>query len=89
MSITVSLMPSGLLYFNSLERTKSNRRDVWLVLLLSCAIEIPVVNANSVDPDQTPRSVDYLGLHCLSISIVWASRINGLITKMFISSHII
>ena len=25
-------------------------------LLLSCFIEIPVLNANSVDPDQTPRS---------------------------------
>ena len=63
---------------------------MWLVLLLSCAIEIPPVNANSVDPDQTPRSVEsYLGLLCLSISIVWASRINGLITKMFISSHIV
>ena len=30
---------------------------------------MPVVNANSVDPDQTPRSAaSDLGLHCLSLS---------------------
>ena len=29
-------------------------------------MEIPVFNANSVDPDQTPRSAaSDLGLHCL------------------------
>ena len=31
--------------------------------------EIPIVNTNSVDPDQTPRSAAYdLGLHCLPMS---------------------
>ena len=41
-------------------------------LLLPCFIEIPVFNANSVDPDQTPRfaSCD-LGLHCLSKCVQW------------------
>ena len=35
-------------------------------LLLPCFLEIPVLNANCVDPDQTPRSVaSDLGLHCL------------------------
>ena len=30
---------------------------------------MPVVNANSVDPDQTPRSAaSDLGLHCLPVS---------------------
>ena len=27
----------------------------WSFLLLPCFIEIPVFNANSADPDQTPR----------------------------------
>ena len=36
----------------------------WFLLLLF--IEFPVFNANSVDPDQTPRSVaPDLGLNCL------------------------
>ena len=37
-------------------------------------MEIPVFSANSVDPDQTPRSVaSDLGLHCLAMSI-WEAR---------------
>ena len=48
----------------------------FFLLLLPCFIEISV-NANSVDPDQTPRSAaSDLGLHCLPISILWLS-ING------------
>ena len=36
---------------------------------------MPVVNANSVDPDQTPRSVaSDLGLHCLRMSYLWDAR---------------
>ena len=35
--------------------------------------------ANSVDPDQTPRSAaSDLGLHCLSMSLLWDAGINGL-----------
>ena len=35
-------------------------------------IEIPIFDANSVDHDQTPRSVaSDLGLHCLPMSFVW------------------
>ena len=43
-----------------------------LLLLLLCFIEIPVFNANNVDPDQTPRSVaaSDLGLHCLPITLL-------------------
>ena len=38
--------------------------------------EIPVLNANSVDPDQTPRSVaSDLGLHCFPVSILWDARL--------------
>ena len=39
-------------------------------LLLPWFTEIPVLNANSVDPDQTPRSAaSDLGLHCLPMSL--------------------
>ena len=40
--------------------------------LLPCFIEIPEFNANSVDPDQTPRSAaSDLGVHCLPMSLLW------------------
>ena len=42
-----------------------------------CFIEIPVANANSVDPDQMPHSVaSDLGLHCLPITLLRISRLN-------------
>ena len=64
-------MPNGLLYFHSSDRCISNIRGVSLVLLLPCFIEILVFNANSVDPDQTPRSAaSDLGLHCLQMSLL-------------------
>ena len=58
-------MPSGLSYLNSFDRLFSNRRGVWLYfLLLLYFIEFPAFNANSVDPDKTPRSAaSDLGLH--------------------------
>ena len=38
-------------------------------------IEMPVVNANSVDPDQTPQSVaSDLGQHCLPMSHLLDAR---------------
>ena len=40
---------------------------------------MPVINANSVDPDQTPRSaVSDLGLHCLQMFHLWELGTNGL-----------
>ena len=58
-------MPSGLLYRNSLDRVISNRRDVWLILLLLCFIEMPVLNANSVKSDHTSQSAaSDLDLYC-------------------------
>ena len=36
---------------------------------------IPVLNANSVDPDDTPFSAaSDLGLHCLPIPLLWDTR---------------
>ena len=68
-------MPNGLFYLSFWDRSISNRRDVWLVLIIIVFIAIPVSNANSVDPDQTPRSVaSDLGLHCLKISLLWDPR---------------
>ena len=50
-------------------------------------IEIPEINANSVDPDQTPHSaMSGLGLHCLSMSLLqdatrkWVDRFENVIT---------
>ena len=41
-----------------------------LFLSLLCFIEIPLFNANKVNPDQMPRSVaSALGLHCLPMSL--------------------
>ena len=37
------------------------------ILLLPCFIEIPVFNANSVDPSD-------LSLHCLPMSLLWNAR---------------
>ena len=47
---------------------------------------MPVINANSVDPDQTPRSAaSDLGLHCLPMSNLWDARhkwVNGRVVSM-------
>ena len=44
-------------------------------LLLPCFTEIHVLNANSADPDQTPRSVaSDQSLHCLPMSLLWGAR---------------
>ena len=44
-------------------------------LLLLCFIEILVLNANSVDPDQMPNSAaPNLGLDCLPMSLLWNTR---------------
>ena len=40
-------------------------------------IEIPVLNANSADPDLRYVASD-LGLHCLALSLLWTLGINGL-----------
>ena len=46
-----------------------------LFLVLPFIIEIPVFNANTVDPDQMPHSVaSDLGLHSLPVSFLWDAR---------------
>ena len=62
-------MPNGLFYFNILDKSFSNRRGVWLVFFFyyyHVFLEVPVLNANSVDPDQMSHSAaPDLDLHCL------------------------
>ena len=51
----------------------------WFIIVLSLIIEIPVLNANSVDPDQTPHSeASDLGLHCWQGPIYGTLGLNGL-----------
>ena len=41
------------------------------MFIATMSIEIAVLNANSVDPDQTPRpAASDLGLHCLLLSFM-------------------
>ena len=40
---------------NSLDSSLSYIRGFWLFLLLSCFVDIPVFNGNSVDPNQMPH----------------------------------
>ena len=48
-------------------------------LLLLCVIEIPVLIANSVDPDQRPHSAaSNLGLYCLTITVLVVSQLRWL-----------
>ena len=62
-------MPSRLFCLSSLDDSISIIRVVWLVFLSPCFIYIPVLNANSVDPDQAPQvAASDLGLHCLPVS---------------------
>ena len=48
----------------------------YLFSLLPCFIEIPIFNANSVDPGKTPHFVaSDLRLHCLPMSLLWDARV--------------
>ena len=68
-------MLSGLFYLNSWDRSISYITGVWLVIIVTIFIEIPVFNTNSVDPDQTPQNAaSDLGLYFLSVSILWDTR---------------
>ena len=68
-------MPNGLFYHESLDRSISSIRGVWLVNLLPCFKEMHVFNANNVYLDQTPlNAASDVGIHCLPVSILWATR---------------
>ena len=61
-------MPSGLFYLISLDRS------IFQLIIFNIALfrEIFAFYRNSVDPDQTPRSVaSDLDLHCLLMSLLW------------------
>ena len=66
-------MHSELFYIKSLDRSISNRRGVpvkrcLIIFTIPPLIEIPVHHANSVDPDETPRSgASDLVLQCLQM----------------------
>ena len=65
-------MPFELFYLNSLDRFTSYIGGVWLVFIITVFERISELNANSADPDQTPRSD--LGLQCLRVSLLWDAR---------------
>ena len=82
-------MPSGLFYLSSLDRSISNSRVSRQFLLLPCFLEIHVFNANSVGPDQTPRSAaSDLDLHCLLMSLLWDARHKWVKTDFIVASCI-
>ena len=48
-------------------------------------MEIPVFNANGVDPDHTPQNAaSDLGLQCLPMSLLWDAR-HILVDALFLS----
>ena len=66
---------SGPFYHNSLDWSISNSRESGKLFLLLCFIEIPVFNANSVDPDQMLSSAaSDMGLHSLPIALLGFSN---------------
>ena len=72
-----SFIASGFFYLNSLDLFISSKRGVWLVFTITMFYKKNhEFNANSADPDQTPRSVaSDLGLHCLPVSHLWDARL--------------
>ena len=69
-------MSSGIFDLNSVDQSISNSRVSGKFLLLLCFIEIPVFNANNVDPDQMLHSVaSDLGLYCLPGTLMGVSEL--------------
>ena len=68
-------MPNGLFYLNSLDWSFSCGRVSGDFFLFLGFIESLVFDENSVYPDQTlPSVASDLGLHCLSMSLLWDTR---------------
>ena len=84
-------IPSGLFYLNSLDRSISYIRGIWLVFIIFMFYRNSVskLHANSVDPDQTRRfAASDLDLHCLTMSLLWDARLKWvkiLITVVLVS----
>ena len=72
---TINLFTSsGPFSNNSLDRSTSNNRVSGYFILLPCFTDIPVFNANSIDPDQMPQNVaSDLLLQCLLITLLGVS----------------
>ena len=83
-------MPNGLSHLNSFDRFISYTRGVSLVFVISCFEEISKLNANSLDPDQTPHiAASDLGLRCLPMSLLWDARRKGVrLPRPFIQSSL-
>ena len=72
-------MPSGLFYLNSLDQSIYSLMGVWSVFITTMFIEMSVINANSVDPDQSPRSVTLILVYTVCQRPIYGTLgINGL-----------
>ena len=71
-------MLSGLFYLYFLDRYISDWRGVWLDFIITLLWDISVFHVNSVDPDQTPLSLESdQGLHSLPMVLLWEARLMG------------
>ena len=69
-------MPDGLFHLHSSGRSISKKGGIRLILINTMFYRVSVLNANCVDPDQTPRSAaSDLGLHYLPMSLLWDARL--------------
>ena len=68
-------MLSRLFYLSSLDKSISIIRSVLLVFLSPCFIYIPVLYANSVDPDQMPHSLLVTVCQIKKLSHLWNARL--------------
>ena len=67
-----------------------NSLKFFLFSSLPCFIDIPVFNANSVDPDQTLHSAaSDLGLHCLPITLFRGSRLKLINVPIYLQVNIV
>ena len=81
-------MPSGLFYFNSLDRSVSYIRDVWLGFIVTIFVEISELITNSVDPNQTLRSgLDIWVYTFCQCPFYGMPGVNGLTEKTLIWQH--
>ena len=70
-------MPNGIFHLHSLGRSISDISGVWLGFIITMFYrKACYLNANTVDPDQTPRSAaSDRGLHCLPVFFFLDARL--------------